>query len=76
MKRSPRPSRTPSNLSDSVHQRLNMYALAASAAGVGMLALAQPGEARVVYTPAHIGPNTRIHLDPSDDVKESLAATR
>jgi hypothetical protein len=31
-----------------------MYTLAASAAGVGMLALApQPAEARVVYTPAH-----------------------
>jgi hypothetical protein len=31
-----------------------MYALAASAAGVGLLALAQPAEAKIVYTPAHI----------------------
>jgi hypothetical protein len=36
-----------------------MYALVAGAAGVGMLALAQPAEAKIVYTPAHakvIGP--------------------
>jgi hypothetical protein len=30
-----------------------MYALAASAAGVGMLALAEPAEAKIVYTPTH-----------------------
>lgn len=30
-----------------------MYALAASAAGVGVLALARPAEAKIVYTPAH-----------------------
>jgi len=46
--------RTPSNLSESLHQRLNSYALAASAAGVGLLALAQPSEARIVYTPASV----------------------
>ncbi len=34
-----RPPRTPSNLSESVQHHLNAYALAASAAGVGMLAL-------------------------------------
>ncbi len=48
-----RTRRTPSELSDSVHHQLNMYALAASAAGVGMLALAQPAEAKIVYTPDH-----------------------
>jgi hypothetical protein len=31
-----------------------MYALAASAAGVGVLALAQPAEAKIVYTPTHV----------------------
>jgi hypothetical protein len=36
-----------------LEQRLDMYALAASAAGVGVLALAQPAEARIVYTPVH-----------------------
>ena len=46
-------SKKPSNLSDSLQQRLNSYALAASAAGVGMLTLAQPSEAKVVYTQAH-----------------------
>jgi len=49
----PRPQ-TPSRISDSLHQRLNSYALAASAAGVGMLALAQPAEAKIVYQPETI----------------------
>jgi hypothetical protein len=40
-------------LSKSVSQHLNMYALAAGAAGVAALALAQPSEAKIVYTPAH-----------------------
>jgi hypothetical protein len=31
-----------------------MYALAASAAGVGMLAMSRPAEAKIVYTPAHV----------------------
>jgi hypothetical protein len=46
--------RTPSRISESLHQRLNSYALAASAAGVGMLVLAQPAEARIVYTKTHV----------------------
>jgi hypothetical protein len=48
-----RPPRTPSNLSDSLHQQLSMYALAAGVAGVGALAIALPAEARVIYTPVH-----------------------
>ncbi len=49
--------------------RLSMYALAASAAGVGIIALAQPGEAKIVYTKANkrIGPNTTLHLDLNHD---------
>ena len=43
--------RTPSSLSDGVHRQLNMYALAATAAGVGLLA--HPADAKVIYTPAH-----------------------
>jgi hypothetical protein len=43
--------RDSSKLSASVHHQLNLYALAASAAGV---ALAQPAEARIVYTPADV----------------------
>jgi len=42
--------RKPANFSHSVHHRLDMYALAASAAGVAALALAQPAEAKVIYT--------------------------
>ena len=53
MKRSPR-SRKPANLSESIHQQLNMYALAAGAAGVSVLALAQPSEAEIKYTPTHV----------------------
>jgi hypothetical protein len=50
VKPSPRLARPTSDLSESVQHRLNMYALAASAAGVGMLALAPPAEAKIVYT--------------------------
>jgi hypothetical protein len=43
MKHSPRP-RSAVGLSESVHKRLNAYALAAGAAAVGVSALAQPAE--------------------------------
>jgi hypothetical protein len=70
MKRSTGPGKT-ADLPDSVHERLNMYALAAGAAGVGMLALTQPAEAKIVYTPAHvwIGLNHKIPLDLNHDGK-------
>jgi len=45
--------RQPSNLSESLHRQLNSYALAASAAGVSILALVQPCAAKIVYTKAH-----------------------
>src|SRR5580698_6440807 len=53
MKASPLPRKT-ANLSESIHHQLSMYALAASAAGVGALCFAKPAEARIVYTPAHV----------------------
>jgi hypothetical protein len=53
MKRSSQPTRTIANLSASVHQRLNMYALAASAAGVGVLALVPQATGKIVYTKVH-----------------------
>jgi hypothetical protein len=61
--------RTPSRISESLHQRLNSYALAASAAGVGVLALASPVEGKIVYTRAHksITPNHTIPLDLNHD---------
>jgi hypothetical protein len=49
MNRFSRPSRTPSKLSESLHHQINAYCLAASAAGVGLMALAQPATARVVH---------------------------
>jgi hypothetical protein len=64
MKPSSRPPRKPSKLSDSVHHQLSMYALAAIAAGVGGLALAQPAESEIIYTPTHhvIGENEKYNL--------------
>jgi hypothetical protein len=53
VKRSSKPRET-AKLSDSLHKRVNMYALAGSAAGVGVLALAQPAEAKIVYTKADV----------------------
>ena len=44
--------RTPSKLSESLHRQLNSYAVAASAAGMGMLASVPTVEAKIVYTPA------------------------
>jgi hypothetical protein len=48
------PPRQPTSFSQSVHHRLNMYALAASAAGVSLLASAPPSEAEIIYTKAHV----------------------
>jgi len=48
----PRP-RNPSSLSAANQRRLSGYATAATAAGVGILALSTPADAEVVYTPAH-----------------------
>jgi len=64
-----RTSRRPSKLSESLHRQLNSYALAASAAGVGVLAVVQPAEAKVVYTPTHqaIRNNNSYHLDLNHD---------
>jgi hypothetical protein len=53
MKRSPGPSRRVSNLSQSAHKHLTSYTLAATAAGVSLLALTAPSEAEIVYTPAN-----------------------
>jgi hypothetical protein len=71
VKRSSRSTRAPANLSSSVHYQLNMYALAASAAGVGVLALVQPSEAKIVYTATHrvIEQNSRYKLDLNHDGK-------
>ncbi len=61
MTSSPRP-RKPSALSRSTRQQLNSYALAASAAGVSVLALARASEAKVVYTETHQVTRARVPL--------------
>ena len=68
MKTSPSSSK-PVNLGDSLYQHLHMYALAASAASVSLLAMAQPSDAEIVYTPANvtIGTNQHYDLDLNND---------
>ncbi|MGA7078172.1 MAG: hypothetical protein WBQ43_22335 [Terriglobales bacterium] len=63
------PSLKPINSLDSFQKHLPMYALAASAAGVSVLALSQPAEAEVVYTPTNtqIGINQTVALDLTGD---------
>jgi hypothetical protein len=63
------PPRRPADLSDSTHQQLSMYAIAAAAAGVGILALVQPSEAKIVYTPAKktILDRVALNLDLNHD---------
>ncbi len=46
--------RNPGNAVFSLERRLSGYALAASAAGVGILASAAPAQAKIVYTPANV----------------------
>jgi hypothetical protein len=68
MKQSPRP-RPVSQLSGVVNHKLTLYALAASSAGGGLLALAQPAEAKIVYTKTHhvIGLHHPYKLDLNQD---------
>ena len=70
-------SRTPCALSPSLHHQLNLYALAASAAGVGVLALAPPAEGKVVYTKTHAviqrGDSFKLDLNHDDIVDFTIA---
>ncbi len=62
-------TRVPVTLSESLHRRLNSYAVAATAAGVSVLALAPRSEAKIVYTKTHqvIGFNGIYALDVNND---------
>jgi hypothetical protein len=56
MPRRPSPkqlSRNAANVQQSLENSLMAYAVAAGAAGVSLLALTQPAEAKIVFTPAH-----------------------
>jgi len=68
MKQYPEP-RPVSQLSEAVNHKLTLYALAASSAGVGLLALPQPAQAKVVYTKTHqvIGLHHPYKLDLNQD---------
>jgi len=68
MPRSARPRDT-AHLSDSVHRRLNSYALAATAAGVSVVALTPLAGARIVYTPVHklVRINHEVPIDLNHD---------
>lgn len=70
MKPSVRSDRTASIIPESLNRRLNHYALAASAAGVGLLATAQPALADIVFTPANVNvtaPGGTYNLDLNND---------
>jgi hypothetical protein len=68
MKESFRKSRK-SVLIPDFERRLTMYALAASAAGVGVLAGVQPAEGKIVYTKTdkQIGDNQTLYIDLNHD---------
>jgi hypothetical protein len=70
MPKSPR-SPQAADLSHSVHQRLNMYAFAAGAAGVSLLALAPAAEAKIVYTATNqtISNTNGVQIDLNGDGK-------
>jgi hypothetical protein len=57
------------HLSWPLEQRLGAYAVAATASGVGVMCLAQPAEARIVYTPANVNipVNTVLPIDLNHD---------
>jgi len=64
-----RRDRTTWTFSDSFRHRLNMYTVAASAAGVGTLVLGQSAEAKIIYTKTHtvIAPAEQYYLDLNHD---------
>jgi hypothetical protein len=59
MQRTSRPTRTAFQFSSTFHKNLNAYALGATAAGVGVLAIVPHATAEIVYTSVHhqIQPN-------------------
>ncbi len=63
------PNGSHNKLAESISARLGLYARMASAAGVSLLALAQPSEAEVVYTQVHkaIGANVTVPVDFNHD---------
>jgi hypothetical protein len=69
MNRSSKDPRTTHQLSDSFLGHVNAYALAAGAAGVSLMALAQPAEAEIIFTAANatIPFNKLVTIDLNHD---------
>jgi hypothetical protein len=61
--------RTTTHLNSTVEKKLLGYAALASATGIGVLAMAQPSEGKIVYTPTHqvITTSTLFYLDLNGD---------
>jgi len=77
MSSAPHPRKT-FEISDSLNRQLNTYALAASAAGVSVLALARASEAKVVYTETHQVTHTGfpLYIDLNHDgIKDFVLRT-
>jgi hypothetical protein len=71
-------SRKTFKISDSLNRQLNTYALAASAAGVSVLALARASEAKVIYTETHQATHAHfpLYIDLNHDgIKDFVLRT-
>jgi len=66
--------RSTASLPQKLHEKLNAYGFAATAAGVGLLTAAVPSEARIVYTPVNenIGNGYGIDLNHDGSVDFTL----
>lgn len=69
MTRSGAPARKPSQLSPTLQHKLEAYGLGAIAVGVATLAMTQPTQAEIIYTPTSqpIGNNQKVSLDLNND---------
>jgi hypothetical protein len=69
MPRSTAQSRKAAELSKPLHHELSVYALAAGAAGVSLIASSQLADAQIIYTATHvqIGANQKIPIDFNHD---------
>jgi hypothetical protein len=71
--KSPDSLRKETNLSQPLQRRLNMYAVAAGAVGVGTLAFTPLAHGKIVYTPAHVRLHGIVPLDLNHDGKADFA---
>jgi hypothetical protein len=59
--------RTTARINSKLEKNLTAYMAAASAAGVGMLAMSQPAQAKIVYTPANTAVSGGTTIDLNHD---------